>query len=333
MQRGERDLGGADQVQLVLGQRVDLLLGVGQEAGAVQRPLAHEHRRDHRLEAVALQLLQRPAHERQLEHHELAFAGRRSASPTAARRAPCRSSRPPARGGRAAAKPSSATLADLADELVLGSRRGGRVGQVGQRRERRLQLLLDRARARRSSCLDRAPRPRASPRSRARARRRRRRRGCARWPRSARRAAPRSSGSSSRRAVELDHASSAAAPRAAARARRGRLGVLADQPEVEQARSAGRLFAGLGFAAACAGPCRVPALARRAPSWSRVRPPAPGWLPAIRCRFGLRDVRRGHVLCLRPEYLARNAATAWASLPTTMFSGMIAPEKPPLRIA
>ena len=35
----------------------------------------------------------------------------------------------------------------------------------------------------------------------------------------------------------------------------------------------------------------------------------------------------------RPEYLARNAATARASSPSTTFSGMIAPEKPPLRIA
>ena len=37
VQRGQRDLRGADQVQVVLGQAVDLLLGVGQEAGAVQR--------------------------------------------------------------------------------------------------------------------------------------------------------------------------------------------------------------------------------------------------------------------------------------------------------
>ncbi len=34
-----------------------------------------------------------------------------------------------------------------------------------------------------------------------------------------------------------------------------------------------------------------------------------------------------------PEYLARNSAIAVAFEPTTMFSGMIAPEKPPLRIA
>ena len=34
-----------------------------------------------------------------------------------------------------------------------------------------------------------------------------------------------------------------------------------------------------------------------------------------------------------PEYSARNSATTSASSPTTMLAGMIAPEKPPLRIA
>ena len=36
---------------------------------------------------------------------------------------------------------------------------------------------------------------------------------------------------------------------------------------------------------------------------------------------------------LLPAYLERKAATSVASFPTTMFSGMIAPEKPPLRSA
>ena len=36
---------------------------------------------------------------------------------------------------------------------------------------------------------------------------------------------------------------------------------------------------------------------------------------------------------LRPEYFARNFATWSASSPTRMFSGMIAPENPPLRMA
>ena len=34
-----------------------------------------------------------------------------------------------------------------------------------------------------------------------------------------------------------------------------------------------------------------------------------------------------------PEYSERKSATASASSPTTMFAGMMAPEKPPLRIA
>ena len=34
-----------------------------------------------------------------------------------------------------------------------------------------------------------------------------------------------------------------------------------------------------------------------------------------------------------PEYLARKSATASASWPVTTFAGMIAPEKPPFRIA
>jgi hypothetical protein len=49
---------------------VDLLLGVGQEAGPEQRLLAHQHRRHDGLEAPAAEQLERPAHERELEQHE-----------------------------------------------------------------------------------------------------------------------------------------------------------------------------------------------------------------------------------------------------------------------
>ena len=70
MERGQRHLGGADQIQVVVGQPVDLLLGVGQHAGADQRALAHEHRRDHRLEALLDQLGQRVLDERELEQHQ-----------------------------------------------------------------------------------------------------------------------------------------------------------------------------------------------------------------------------------------------------------------------
>ena len=119
MQGGERDLGGADQVELVLGQAVDLLLGVGQHAGAVERLLAHEHRRDHRLEALAAQALERLAHERELEQHEVALAGRRSASPTGARRASMSISAPAssrwsaAGPARAARRPSRSTVSSI----------------------------------------------------------------------------------------------------------------------------------------------------------------------------------------------------------------------------
>ena len=70
MHRGQRDLGGAGQVQVVLGHGVDLLLGVGQEPRPVQRLLTHQHRRDHRLEALRHEPLQRPPHQRQLEQHQ-----------------------------------------------------------------------------------------------------------------------------------------------------------------------------------------------------------------------------------------------------------------------
>ena len=72
MQRGERDLGRPDQVEVVVGQAVDLLLGVGQEARAVERLLADEHGRDHGLEAVADELVHRPRDERELEQREVA---------------------------------------------------------------------------------------------------------------------------------------------------------------------------------------------------------------------------------------------------------------------
>ena len=73
MQRGERHLAGAGKVEVVVGHAVDLLLGVRQEAGAVERLLAHQHGRHHRLEAMLAEALQRPAHQRQLEQHERAL--------------------------------------------------------------------------------------------------------------------------------------------------------------------------------------------------------------------------------------------------------------------
>ena len=102
MQRRQRHLARAHEVQVVVGEAVDLLLGVGQEAGAVERLLAHEHGRDHRLEAVAAQHLERPADERQLEQHEVALEVGEARARDARAPPPCRSTRPRGRGGRAA---------------------------------------------------------------------------------------------------------------------------------------------------------------------------------------------------------------------------------------
>ena len=144
VQRRERDLGGADEEQLVLRQRVDLLLGVGQEAGPVQRLLAHEHRRDHRLEAMPAQLLQHPAHERELEHHEIAFQiGKARTRQTRGaihvdplpRQLQVIARLEVERAGRS---PTSRTSSSS------GPGAARRIGQVGQRRQRRLEILFDR---------------------------------------------------------------------------------------------------------------------------------------------------------------------------------------------
>ena len=72
MERRQRDLRGADQEQLVAGDLVDHLPLAGEEAGAEQRALANEHRRDHRNEPLAAEQLDREAHQRQLDHHQVA---------------------------------------------------------------------------------------------------------------------------------------------------------------------------------------------------------------------------------------------------------------------
>ena len=131
MQRRERHLGRARQVELVLGQRVDLLLGVGQEAGAVQRLLAHEHRRDDRLEALAAEQLERPAHERELEQHERAL----QVGEARARHARAGLHVDQAAEQLEVVAAGLARLADLAQHLVLLGR--GRVGRVRARRRAR----------------------------------------------------------------------------------------------------------------------------------------------------------------------------------------------------
>ena len=144
MQRGERHLGGAGQVQLVLGHAVDLLLGVGQHArcrtsacsrtstGGITgvKPLLLEQRRAPTARARA------PA-------ARAAPSGRRSASRPRGRRASMSEVLAEQLDVVAAGR---ARLAHLAQHLVLVRR--GRVGQVRQRGEH-------------ARCA--APRPRAAP--------------------------------------------------------------------------------------------------------------------------------------------------------------------------
>ena len=137
VQRRQRDLARPREVERVVGEPVDLLLRVGQEAGAVERLLAHEHRRDHRLEAVAAQHLQRPAHERQLEQHEVALeVGEAGAGHARARL----HVDPRAAQLEVVLRRSRPRLAALVEDLVLVGR--GRVGRVGQRGELGVELGL-----------------------------------------------------------------------------------------------------------------------------------------------------------------------------------------------
>ena len=71
-ERGERDLRGADEVQLVLGRHVDVHLVRRQEPGPVHRLLADQHRRDHRHEPVGREHVHRVTDERELDVHDVA---------------------------------------------------------------------------------------------------------------------------------------------------------------------------------------------------------------------------------------------------------------------
>ena len=141
MQGGQRDLGGPDEVEVVVGHTVDLLLGVGEEAGPEHRLLAHEHGRDDRLEPVRAEPLDGEAHERELEQDQR-----------------------PAQVGEARARHARAGLhvdetaqqleviatlraggADLAQDLLLLPRGGRRRRQVGHDRQRGAQALVDRS--------------------------------------------------------------------------------------------------------------------------------------------------------------------------------------------
>ncbi len=140
VQRRERHLRGADQEQLIVCEPVDLLLSVGQEPGPEQRAFAHEHRRDHSFEAALSELVERPRHERQLESHERAFQIRETGA-RHVRRALDLDHRPGEIEMVARLILARDDFAGLSDYLVLGPGRGARIGQVGKRRERCVQLL------------------------------------------------------------------------------------------------------------------------------------------------------------------------------------------------
>ena len=67
VQGGQRHLGGAHQVEAVGLDPVDLLHVGGEEAGAVHGLVAHQHRHDHRPEALGRQLLQGELHQGELQ--------------------------------------------------------------------------------------------------------------------------------------------------------------------------------------------------------------------------------------------------------------------------
>ena len=159
VQRGQRNLGGPGEVQVVVCEPVDLLLGVRQEPGAEQGLLANEDGRDSRLEPVPAQLLERPPHERQLQHHQVALqiGEARSRDPRAA--PPCRSVRPRAPGGRGPRGPTPPPRAGRCPRAARPE-----PGDWGAMRAR--PTARRRPRQARPPAASRAPRLRASPRSR-----------------------------------------------------------------------------------------------------------------------------------------------------------------------
>ncbi len=74
MERGERHLRRADEIEAVLRHLVEVALLRREEAGAVHRLLAHEHRRQHRHVPLRHDPRERPPVERDLEQRDVADA-------------------------------------------------------------------------------------------------------------------------------------------------------------------------------------------------------------------------------------------------------------------
>ena len=141
--RREPDLGRAGEVELVALDLVDVHLVGRQEAGAVHRLLAHEHRRQHGHEA----LLRRAGRARSGRARARAARRRRCGSRSASRRpsprAPCRSSRTPARGrdGRVTGKSNAGGSPTRAISTASSSVKPSGVVVVGRVRDPVEQLV------------------------------------------------------------------------------------------------------------------------------------------------------------------------------------------------
>ena len=253
MQRGQRDLGGADEEELVALDLVDHLALAGEEAGAVERPLADEHRRHHRLEALARGPSRREADQRQLDHHQVA----EQVGEARARR----------RGGLLDLDPAVLeaeveVVADARSRSSGGSPTSRRVtasssppsgrlgmGEVRERRRERVAALLDLGELGLQALELRRDRP-ASARSR---RPRPRRRACARRsrrrPRSAPRAGPRP------RAAARGGGRRARAARRAPRPRRGARARPAPGPGPRGSRAGRARAAGAAYSPSAAACC------------------------------------------------------------------------------
>ena len=247
MQRGERDLRGADQEELVLRDLVDHLPLAGEEAGAVERLLADQHRRDDRREALrrrASRPRSGPAPARPAPGRR---SGRRSGSPRPRPPPPIsisRGARPRSRWSRGSKSnsgrsPTSRSTTASSSVSPSGASGSGRLGSVAASSSRSASTSSSSASSALISAetsriardrLARRRRPRAWPR-----RSRRRPRCCSARQLLDLRAAARGGARRARAAVEVPGG-------AAARERgpRGRLRVLADALRSSRGSAPGR---------------------------------------------------------------------------------------------
>jgi len=146
VERGQRDLRGPDEEELVALDLVDHLPLAREEAGAVQRAFPDQDRRDDRLEPLGADGFDHEPDQGELDHHQVAQEVRE----------------PRPRCGRglldldppvleaevevvADLEGEAGTLADLAegDRVVLAPRGRGWMGEVRERRREPVAALLD----------------------------------------------------------------------------------------------------------------------------------------------------------------------------------------------